>query len=190
MEKKPEAPLSIEDAKRTFSYNPETGVIFWKITSRQNFPAGSVAGRINRQGYLRICYKGKSILGHRLALAITNGKWPTEHVDHINGTTSDNRLCNLRLVTRSQNMMNSSIRSNNKSGEKGVTKKGNKWRAQITCNKLQINLGVFDSIKDASFAYQEAARIYHKDYARLATDISRMETKKTPARAATRGAGV
>ena len=61
----------------------------------------------------------------------------SEMVDHIRHKTFDNRRNELRVVTRSQNNMNASIRNDNTSGYKGVAwdKSKNKWVAYINVNK-------------------------------------------------------
>lgn len=90
-------------------------------------------------------------------------------IDHKNGDGLDNRRDNLRLVTKSQNMMNMATTVASKSGYKGVSwhKYANKWRAYIVKNYRQINLGLFDDKLDAVRAYNQAAKIYHGEYARL-----------------------
>lgn len=90
-------------------------------------------------------------------------------VDHINGNGLDNRRSNLRLVTKSQNMMNSGVRTNNRSGYKGVSwaNRDKKWRVTIWKMNKQIDLGYFDDKKDAAKAYNDAAKIYHGEYAKL-----------------------
>ena len=90
-------------------------------------------------------------------------------IDHINMNGLDNRRSNLRLVTKSQNMMNSGTRTNSTSGYKGVSWHiyAKKWRAYIVKNYKQINLGLFDKKLDAINAYNEGAKMYHGEYAKL-----------------------
>ena len=87
-------------------------------------------------------------------------------VDHINHNTLDNRKENLRICTVSQNGMNQKLSSRNKSGVKGVSfhTKSHKWRATITVNKKQIELGEFDDIQDAINARKEAEIKYFDEY--------------------------
>jgi hypothetical protein len=51
--------------------------------------------------------------------------------DHWNGDTLDNRRCNLRNISSSQNRQNIKVATNNRSGYPGVFKVGNKWRAKL-----------------------------------------------------------
>lgn len=87
-------------------------------------------------------------------------------IDHINHNKLDNQRKNLRACTRSENMGNAVMRSDNSSGYKGVSwhKKSEKWRAYIQFNKKHISLGFYTSKKDAAKAYQIAADKYFKDY--------------------------
>lgn len=80
------------------------------------------------------------------------------YVDHINGNTLDNRLCNLRFATNQQNQANSKISKNNKSGYKGVSwdKENKKWISQIMFNHKNIKLGRFTSRQQAHRVYCQA----------------------------------
>jgi len=90
-------------------------------------------------------------------------------VDHINGDTLDNRKCNLRPATRSQNAMNSSKgkRRNTSSRFKGVSKKATRWIAQITVDKKRKQIGSFSTEEEAARAYDRHAKNHYKDFARL-----------------------
>jgi hypothetical protein len=81
-------------------------------------------------------------------------------VDHINHNKLDNQKCNLRLATHQENMWNSKIQKNNKSGYKGVSwrKQCNKWQATIKKNYKDISLGYYKTKEDAALAYNNAAR--------------------------------
>lgn len=98
------------------------------------------------------------ILMHRLILKVTNDK----EVDHINHNTNDNRKENLRIVTRSQNQMNTSLRSNNTSGVTGVYFDNTHgcWVSKIQNNIL----GYFHSFNDAINKRKEAEKIYFGEY--------------------------
>lgn len=106
---------------------------------------------------------------HRVILARMLGRelLPTEFVDHIDGNGLNNRRSNLRLATKSQNMMNQGARKDNTSGYKGVRwdKERKKWLAQIRINGVNKHLGRFSSKEEAYHAYCEAAKHYHGDFA-------------------------
>lgn len=98
----------------------------------------------NRKGYL-----------HRLLL----GSPPTQ-VDHRNGNPLDNRMCNLRKATVSQNQLNMRRPRHNKSGYKGVVYVSHcfkKWEARIQVNRKQIVIGRYATIAEAQEAYKMKA---------------------------------
>ena len=91
-------------------------------------------------------------------------------VDHINTDSLDNRKANLRLATHSQNSCNSRRdKSNTLSRYRGVSfsKRKQKWFAAIRANGKKIWLGYFDNEIDAARAYDNAAKRYHGEFARL-----------------------
>jgi hypothetical protein len=90
-------------------------------------------------------------------------------VDHRNGDGLDNRRANLRLATHAQNAKNRKKRKNASSRFIGVylEKRTGRWQTKIYFRGKPISLGCFDSQIDAAKAYDEAARKYHKDFARL-----------------------
>ena len=94
------------------------------------------------------------------------GRWPADQVDHINLIRSDNRWCNLREATQSENARNTRARHNNTSGVKGVNKYRDKWHAKISFNGRRIHLGYFDTPEEAHAVYCRAAAKYHGVYAR------------------------
>ena len=71
------------------------------------------------------------------------------------------------MVTNSQNQMNTSMKSNNTSGVKGVRwhKAANKWCTQIMKNGKLKHLGYFTEIDDAEAAYLAAAEEYQGQFA-------------------------
>lgn len=102
---------------------------------------------------------------HRLLIDIPRGR----DTDHINGNPLDNRRCNLRSATRSQNVSNAFSLKQNNSGYKGVSwKKANKkWCAQIRFNNKVYHIGLFVKIEDAAKAYNETAEKFFGQYAYL-----------------------
>lgn len=81
----------------------------------------------HRNGSLYLTADGGKLLLHRFIMRADKGKV----VDHISRNTLDNRKCNLRECTRSQNSMNKKSMSN--SGLKNVSwdKDRNKWRVSV-----------------------------------------------------------
>lgn len=90
-------------------------------------------------------------------------------VDHVGHDTLDNQLSNLRLATHSQQAQNRRLRSDNKSGYRGVHwhKATGKWTASIQVDGKRMHLGLFTDKDDAARAYDAAARIHHGEFAQL-----------------------
>lgn len=108
---------------------------------------------------------------HHLVMGISKIK-KGYYVDHINHQPRyehkiDNRKQNLRIVTPSQNTMNSNIRSNNKTKVTGVyyDKSRKKWKANIKINYKTISLGRFDNFENAVIARKKAEKEYFGEYA-------------------------
>ena len=108
--------------------------------------------------------KYKTVQMHRLLLGFPNGM----QVDHIDGNGLNNRRCNLRTATQSQNMHNRFLSKSNKSGVRGVCwcKRTGKWRVGITLNKKQKHIGYFSDLDEATAAYAAASLKYHGAFGR------------------------
>ena len=104
-----------------------------------------------------------SVMLHRLILPVPGGY----QVDHINGDGLDNRRLNLRMATHGQNQQNGAKPRNNTSGLKGVVRKGTLWGAQIRSGGKAYYLGTFSTRLQAAWAYDDAARRLHGEFARL-----------------------
>jgi len=98
----------------------------------------------------------KVIAMHQLIAKTPNGY----ETDHINRNKLDNRRCNLRVVTTSQNQHNTVESIKNTSGYKGVTyhKRDRYWQASIRKDGTRFYLGSFKNIEDARKVYELASR--------------------------------
>lgn len=163
--------LPIELLREFFSYDPETGVLTWKKSTNNRMKLGKAAGYQRKNNdYTIVGLCGLYVFAHRIAWAMHYGSWPDCQIDHINRVKSDNRISNLRLCDQSENMMNRGQLANNASGAKGVHwhKEGKAWQAQIRVRGEYVYLGLFDSVEEASRAYQERAA---KEFGEFAVSV-------------------
>ncbi len=102
---------------------------------------------------------------HREVLGDPQG----QDVDHINGDRLDCRKSNLRACSRSENLANMGMRSDNTSGYKGVywSKQIKRWIARIGVRGKYIHIGTFDNPLDAAIAYNKVALEERGAFARL-----------------------
>lgn len=110
---------------------------------------------LDKDGYAYTEINGKRVSQHRL---ITNAPTGMD-VDHINHDKLDNRLENLRVCTRSQNLANMLPSKKGTSRYKGVRwdESRGKWLARISVNNKMKHLGRYYSEIDAARAYNKAA---------------------------------
>ena len=99
--------LSKKEFNRLFSYDKETGRIYWKDWQHNHVRAGDEAGKdILCMGlpYRAVTTRGKTYLAHRVIWVMNFGAIPQgKCIDHIDHNGRNNKLDNLRLVTRGQN---------------------------------------------------------------------------------------
>lgn len=157
------------ELKKYLIYDQESGDLFWKVSPAKSVKEGSLAGTLNKKGYKVVRFNYKYYKAHRIAWLLFYGGWPKFEIDHINGDRSDNRIANLRLASRVQNLANRQKQKDTSSKYKGVywNKKEKKWKASIRTEGKKIHLGYFVSEELAAKAYDEAAKKLHGDYAKL-----------------------
>lgn len=154
--------LRYEEVAKLFTYDRETGVLYWRRRINGNIPKtleAGTQGASNPAGYRKVGIKGKFYQVHRIIMMLCFGYIPENaEIDHINHVRDDNRLANLRFVTRSENRKNQSVSSKNTSGVTGVyfSKAKKKYIAQIKVNRKRIYLGAFKTLEEAAAARAEA----------------------------------
>ena len=104
--------------------------------------------------------KQTTALMHRTILGLSPGDGKI--TDHRNRDGLDNRLSNLRTVSKSVNGHNHSGYSSNTSGHTGVGwhTRYNKWHAYIVIDCKKIHLGVYDNLRDAIEARRQGELAY------------------------------
>ena len=157
--------MNHEEVLDLIEYNPTTGKFYWKPrdikyfkTKRlqekfNNMFAGKEAFTYNDNGYRQGSILNQIMRAHQLAWFIYYGEMPLNHIDHINGNRSDNRISNLRDVPQQVNQKNLRMPKNNTSGVTGVSylDKKQKWLVQI---------GLFNTIEEATRARLNAELKY------------------------------
>lgn len=170
--------------RQCFDYDPETGVVTWRVRPLHHFTDASYQMRFNdrfagrRAGSKRsnqksghwevsLTHEGvcQNYLLHRIIWKMEHGDEPTE-IDHISIDGGDNRLANLRACEHFQNMSNTKVRRDNKSGIRGVRQReSGRWHAAINHKGRAINIGRFDTREEAAAAYAAMSRKLHGDFA-------------------------
>jgi hypothetical protein len=156
--------IAAEELREILDYSPETGHFYWR-QSQNAVHSGQIAGCMHHSGYRVINIKQRQYQAHRLAWLYVHGFWPPEQIDHINRVKDDNRIANLRLATRSQNMMNRNLR--NKAGYRGVHRnsKSTGYNAYIKRNGRSTYLGYFETAEQAYEARLKAERKLFGEFA-------------------------
>lgn len=158
--------------RECFDYDPETGVLRWRVRPRAHFTtdrdwkiwntqhAGDEPQATSGRKRYRRCDIGKKrYYLHRIIWKWMTGEEPKGEIDHANGDHYDNRWRNLREATRQENSWNMQ-RHINKATLKGAitSPTKDKWRSQIGVGGKRIYLGQFATEQEAHDAYVAAAK--------------------------------
>jgi len=148
--------IEIHKSKGTILLDDEDAAFATNLEIKQRGNYLSVRKELSRR-------PRKRIILARLLLNLTG---PLQ-VDHINRNALDNRRCNLRVATKSQNARNNSGQSTRTSSKfKGVTFTDNQgmgrtcnktrpWRAYTRVNGKRIWIGCYATELEAAQAYNE-----------------------------------
>ena len=143
--------------RERFHYDPATGIFTWKAMAPSNLNSrleGKVAGSRNiaktgRTAYTEIMLEGYSVKAHILAWLYVHGEFPPagKQIDHQNKDGRDNRLCNLRIASRSQQKVNGRMRVDNTSGITGYRfVEGHAYRNSP--HRVKIKVGDRDEVRN------------------------------------------
>lgn len=138
--------LTQERLRELLDYNPDTGQFTWKVRRSRCADKGSIAGCVDKHGYICIKIDQKRYFAHRLALFWANGEWPPDETDHINRDPKDNRLANLRPASRKLNALNT--------GARGYTRIPHLDRWAVYLSGKYV--GRYDTEREARNAYLSA----------------------------------
>jgi hypothetical protein len=131
--------------KSGYRYDKNTGLIYGS--------RGKVIKNKRNDGYITLLNHTR---GHRFAWFYVYGEVPNI-IDHINRDRSDNRILNLRNVTRKENNINSNRLDNAKMY--GVHKQTGKYTAQIGIDGRKIHIGIYSTKEEAISARLEYERL-------------------------------
>jgi len=154
--------ITQERLRQVAAYDEHTGE-FIRIKPLKGRRVGQAMGSKRWDGYVRIRIDQRTYYGHRLAWFWAHNEWPPEEIDHIDGNPSNNRLSNLRAVSRAVNQEN--IRKpprHNTTKLLGASRAaGGKFMAALMVRKRQVYLGTFSTAEEAHAAYLTAKRRLH-----------------------------
>jgi hypothetical protein len=152
-----------QTVKRLFYYDAESGMLIWRNGNGRNVKPWQEAKASNGQGYYSVKIDGNSYRVHRLIWLYVYGNFPEKDIDHKNRIRNDNRLCNLRDVSRTDNCQNISLPNHNKSGHMGVSwiRSHNCCTVYVKVNKKNKWLGYYKNLNDAIEARKEGEKKYY-----------------------------
>lgn len=145
-----------------YYHDQEDGHLHYKISGHGNNIGDRVGwqGDLNFGKYWLMSIRGKRYRAHRIIWIFHHGYIPNGYeIDHIDGNRINNRIDNLRLVTRAQNGKNK-INYTDKHFGVRYDARYKKWRAQIKENGNVRHIGTFNTENEAIKARKEAEKKY------------------------------
>lgn len=157
--------VTAADARTRFSYDEESGNLFWRISTGRNVKVGARAFTVSK-GRKTVRIGGVRVPQSHVVFLHVRGRWPDGELDHRDRDSMNDRIGNLREATTAQNCMNQGPRKNSKTGVKGVHKHPQRpgYWAKISADGRRYDLGVYPTIEFAAGAYRIAAAAMHGQF--------------------------
>lgn len=158
-----------EYLRSLFAYEPDTGLLRWKVERGGKLPGDIAGAKRGENGYLQVSIDNRLYRVHLVIWKMVTGTEPVAMIDHWDTIKGNNRWGNLREATKSQNQANIGLTKANTSGFKGAffNKVSGKYYSQIIKDGVVYNLGTFDTAEEASAAYAMKAKELYGQYARM-----------------------
>lgn len=136
--------------KEYLSYDAITGHLTWIKKPSSRTVIRSRAGTLRKDGYRSIALLGGKWQEHHIIWCLVTGEYPTHQLDHINQVRDDNRINNLREVTKAENARNRA-RGESLLDEAGIwyCKRRQRYVAEITLNGKKVYQKTFIDINQA-----------------------------------------
>jgi HNH endonuclease len=127
------------------------GHLYWACKSNHSVNVGAHFGYVDSEGYVSGSLCGFQKREHQLVWLLHMGCLPDEDIDHINGVRTDNRIENLRAVSRAVNMQNlKRARKDSGTGVLGVHQsRTGRFIAQARIFGKVHHLGTRDTVEEA-----------------------------------------
>ena len=171
---KRQPPLSAELVRSLFDYDPNSGILRWKVQANRprkwnSRYAGTIIGW-KSQGYIQVQISAPeraNYYAHVLAWCHYYGYWPPDQLDHKDRDRSNNRIDNLRMASHSDNNCNKGRLRTNTSGAAGVSfhRESGKWRVRINRGGTKVFDGLFATREEAIAARRAAIAEFHGEFA-------------------------
>lgn len=105
---------SLEHLQECFTYNKDTGELFWKVRPLHHFASehimkiwnnkhsGKIISCIDDKGYYKVKIDGINYFAPRIIWKLETGNDPKNFIDHIDENTSNNIISNLRDIPNNE----------------------------------------------------------------------------------------
>jgi hypothetical protein len=163
--------MTQELAKSLWDYDPNTGLLFWKVKAAKKTHIGACACTEHKRAvyttYYKVTYNYRNYLAHRIVWLMLFGELP-ESIDHKDGNGLNNREDNLRKATKAENQWNRGKARTNTTGYKNVVfieyegKLGWAYAVQMRVEKKRVTK-LFSRAKFAAKEKALAAAIVWRD---------------------------
>lgn len=172
---KPKPLPPVEYLRECLCYEHGTGKLFWKKRPREHFKndarwkhqnarhGGAEIACVSAKGYTVLRLDGELYYAHRIIWKLEKGTEPPDELDHRDRCGTNGRIGNLRVATRSQQLMNRRPRSENT----GIYfhKASGLWAASVQVDKKKFSLGYFSTKEAAQVARKRGEQYFYGEFA-------------------------